>query len=169
MSRITGFLRSHVAIAVMSSMATVVLAGAVMSIAHTGFAQDGDETIYGCVRERTGVLRIVDDPSDCRRRETAIDWNREGPVGTVDVERRTVGETLPAEEWSTVIASCEPGETVIGGGYTLGSIGFNDKVHVDSPYTDPGTGSDGWIVSVINDSIYPIDLWVTAICLDSGA
>ncbi len=168
MLRIMRFLRSHIAIAVMSSVATVVLAGAVMTITHTGFAQDGEETIYGCVQTHSGDLRIVDDPADCRRTETAIDWNREGPVGTVDVERRTQYGTIPAEDWTSVTAFCEAGEVVTGGGYSLGSIGFNDKVNVDGPITDAGTGLDGWTVSVHNDTIYAIDLWVTAICLDSS-
>jgi hypothetical protein len=168
MFRILRFLRSHVAVAVMSSLATVLLAGAVMSITHTGFAADDEETIYGCVQARSGDLRVVEDPGDCRRSETAIDWNREGPVGSVDVTRRTEHGTIPAEDWTSVTAFCEEGEVVIGGGYSLGSIGFNDKVNVDGPITDSVTGLDGWIVSVHNDTTNPIDLWVTAICLDSG-
>lgn len=39
------------------------------------------EIISGCVMKRFGLLRIVDSPSDCRRRESPISWNVEGPAG----------------------------------------------------------------------------------------
>ncbi len=85
------------------------------------------------------------------------------PIKAPPVRRETKG-LITAHNWDSVISFCEEGETVLGGGYTLASIGFNDKVHVDAPYTDGASGLDGWLVTVINDSDFNIQLWVQAIC-----
>lgn len=41
---------------------------------------DGD-IINACKNNRNGILRVVDDDADCRRSETPLSWNTEGPQG----------------------------------------------------------------------------------------
>ena len=54
----------------------VVCAGSV-AIAQV----DEDETIHACVGNHTGPTRIVDGADDCRRNETPLSWNEQGPAG----------------------------------------------------------------------------------------
>jgi hypothetical protein len=145
----------------------LVVAAAVFVSVGVGFADDG-ATIDGCVG-RSGSLRVVDSPSECRPSESHIWWNQEGPIGppgpATTFTRRTEHGIIESANWQGVEAYCLPGEVVTGGGYSLGSIGFNDKVNSDGPITVDG--NDGWIVSVHNDTEFDIDLWVTAICAAS--
>ena len=72
-----------IAVAVMS----VVLAGGGLALA-VGTDSEG---LVACARNKDGRMRLVDDPSDCRRRETAVSWNVAGPQGDPGVQ----GETGP--------------------------------------------------------------------------
>ncbi|MGI9643142.1 MAG: hypothetical protein ACR2N9_10190 [Acidimicrobiia bacterium] len=47
----------------------------------TALATHDANTIHGCVNDRSGVLRVVADPGDCRRSESALDWNVQGVAG----------------------------------------------------------------------------------------
>lgn len=38
-------------------------------------------TIYGCYQEKTGQLRIVSGPKQCKKNEQSISWNQAGPQG----------------------------------------------------------------------------------------
>jgi hypothetical protein len=44
-------------------------------------AQVGADTIHGCVKQKSGKLRIVGDPGQCTDKEAAVSWNSEGPQG----------------------------------------------------------------------------------------
>jgi type VI secretion system secreted protein Hcp len=52
-------------------------AGSAIAVAQV----TGEDPIDGCYNRLTGLLRIVEDPNDCRALETAIQWNRRGPQG----------------------------------------------------------------------------------------
>lgn len=39
------------------------------------------DTIHGCVKQKSGKLRIVGDPGQCTDKEAAISWNNEGSQG----------------------------------------------------------------------------------------
>lgn len=41
----------------------------------------GSGPLVGCVQRSNGSLRIVSGVADCKANETAVTWNREGPVG----------------------------------------------------------------------------------------
>lgn len=59
---------------------TIVIFLTVLIVA--GFTQLGDAaTIYGCVKNKDGDLRIVSAPSQCVKTETTISWNSIGPQG----------------------------------------------------------------------------------------
>ena len=46
-------------------------------------AADGPKTIDACRDNRHGLVRIVFDPNACKKRETHVAWNVEGPPGPV--------------------------------------------------------------------------------------
>ena len=39
------------------------------------------DVIHGCYRKWAKILRIVNGPEDCRKREQYISWNQQGPPG----------------------------------------------------------------------------------------
>ena len=47
-----------------------------------------DEAIHACLKHGNGQLRVVSSTGDCKRNETALSWNRRGPVG----EKGAAGE-----------------------------------------------------------------------------
>jgi len=63
-----------------------VLGGLVMLAVSAGaaFALHDATTIHACAQNKDGLLRLVADPGVCdERRETAVEWNVEGPAGPV--------------------------------------------------------------------------------------
>jgi hypothetical protein len=44
-------------------------------------ASNGDNTIYACVGERSGAVRLIDGPGSCLRGELLVTWNEHGSVG----------------------------------------------------------------------------------------
>ena len=60
-------------------LAAGLLAGA---FAHAGLRRvDTPTTIHACKLVPSGLLRIVGEPSDCRRHERHLSWNVQGPAG----------------------------------------------------------------------------------------
>jgi len=157
-------LKGQIVVAVISSIVTVGVLAVALTATGVGFAADGDNTIHGCVGRVSGLLRVVDEPGDCRRLETPIEWNKQGPPGMAAVEQRTATGWMDPHDTFQLQSLCEAGEVVTGGGYSLGSIGFNDKINVSGPLHSP----QGWTVQGFNDTDFPIFLSVTAICADLG-
>lgn len=59
------------------------------------YAISDDGVIYGCVGNGPiGNLRVVDDPSQCKRFETAVQWNVVGPQGPKG-DKGDTGDTGP--------------------------------------------------------------------------
>jgi hypothetical protein len=64
---------------VAACLAAGLLAGA---FAQAGLqAIDTSTTIHACRLVPSGLVRIVDEPSDCRRHERHLSWNVKGPAG----------------------------------------------------------------------------------------
>lgn len=145
------------------SLITLAVAAAAATVGGVAFANGDGDTIHGCVTN-AGLLRVVDG-EHCKHSETPIEWNVQGPPGpsAISTEWRTEYGTISPRDWNTVTSPCESGEVVTGGGYSLGSIGLNDKVNFDGPVPIDG-GAQGWAVSVHNDTDYTLEVWVTAIC-----
>ena len=155
-------MRSRLLAAFAGAAATIAVTVGVMTAAGVGFASGGG-TINGCVKAPAGRLRVVNSSTVCRPGETAIQWNQQGPPGpSVTFVRRTQTGTVLAGQWSAVTSFCLAGEVVTGGGYSVGSIGFNDKVNQDEPLTQGGL--DGWIMALNNSTAFNLPVWVTAIC-----
>lgn len=64
-------------------------------------------TITGCYHNQSGALRVVDSAEQCRRQETAMTWNQQGPTGPTGAqgpqgETGTTGpQGLPGEPGAT--------------------------------------------------------------------
>ncbi len=85
--------------------------------------------------------------------------------GVTGLTQRTVEAhvTGPAHNTSQVQASCDPDEILTGGGYTVASVGHQDKVYVNAPYQDRS-----WLVEFVNDTDFNIELYAFAICIGSA-
>jgi hypothetical protein len=87
------------------------------------------------------------------------------PTGVHGLTQRveTVHATAAAHNTTEVQASCHDDELLTGGGYQVGSIGFNDKVYVNAPLNDKT-----WLVEIIDDTDFTIDVWAYAVCIAAG-
>jgi hypothetical protein len=68
----------------MKTILLAVLAATVSVVAGVAWAATSGEAtnvIYGCKHPSGGWLRQVSGPAQCRRRETPVNWNIEGPKG----------------------------------------------------------------------------------------
>lgn len=64
---------------------TIVVAVAAMGVAgvaHAASDTGSDDVVQACVHRQSGNVRIVDDPSNCRKPETPLSWNEQGGVGS---------------------------------------------------------------------------------------
>ena len=72
-----------------SKKIAVLVAGAVAALALGSFAfaaiPDGGGVIHGCYKNDTGAMRVTDSdtnlPKGCNSKETALNWNQQGPKG----------------------------------------------------------------------------------------
>jgi len=87
---------------VMGFLAASLILGMQLFFVSSAYAEEG--MIYACVNKNTGKMRSVDSPDQCRRRETVLSWNVEGPPGEKGPEgnkgdkgdKGDQGETGPA-------------------------------------------------------------------------
>ncbi len=146
---------SPLVVAILASLLTAALLSVGMAIA----ADDGD-TFYACARPsgrvRAGTIRVNVEPT-CPARQTLVSWQDGGPLGELAVEARTTATTVPTGHHAPSV-QCEDDEAVTGGGVTVGSIGFNDKIFGSSPH------ENGWLAQIFNDTAFDLDVWVTAMC-----
>jgi hypothetical protein len=79
----------------------VALVGVALGLGGVAFATipDSSGTIHGCYG-RKGKLRVVKAGSNCRRNETAIEWNQRGPRGAIG----PTGATGASGGWNVVAA-----------------------------------------------------------------
>jgi len=102
----------------LAGLATTVFAGAAAIATAAG---DTPTTIDGCRNVRHGLVRIVFDPEACKRNETHLSWNIEGPAGPA-------GAAGPAGPTGPTGPKGDPGPTGPAGpkgepGAALGSVG----------------------------------------------
>jgi hypothetical protein len=137
------------------------------------FAQSASPTIYACVKNSTGAIRIVPAGTKCASNETPLNWNSMGagaPISGYQVVTKTFyanDETPDLRVPLTVY--CPAGKQVLGGGFD-GSSNYT-WFHDSKPYTDafaayPPPGDPvlfytGWTVGISN-VIGPVTVF--AIC-----
>jgi hypothetical protein len=88
----------------------VALVGIVIGLGGVAFATipDSSGTIHGCYNQ-SGNLRVVESANDCRKNETPLAWNQQGPPGPPGTSN-----TAFAEETSEV-STTSFGFTDLGG------------------------------------------------------
>jgi hypothetical protein len=139
------------------------------------FAQGDGFDIHACVNPG-GQIRIVDDVSLCRKQETELQWNIQGPQGepgppgltaasafyTVqsDPQRVSPGsESFPAIAW----CSSSIGDYVTGGGYNIQA----DNPGCVAVVWNMADGSDEWSVQVVNECDTEIWFLAQAVCAEA--
>ncbi len=87
------------------------------------------------------------------------------PKGVAGLAQRTVQAhiTAPAHNTSEVQAWYDPDELLTGGGYTIFSVGHDDKVYVNAPYQDRS-----WLVEFVNDTDFNIELYAFTVCIGAA-
>lgn len=77
---------------------TAVALGIIIPVVGTASwvaaSENSSATIHACVHRESGQVRIVSGGEQCRRNETALEWNAEGPAGPVGAGAQ--GEMGPA-------------------------------------------------------------------------
>lgn len=58
-----------------------LFAAVVGGFATAQTAPEDTEVLWACVKDDDGKIRLVGDPSECAKKETAIWWNQQGPPG----------------------------------------------------------------------------------------
>jgi hypothetical protein len=75
-TRTPRFLRSRSAAAATSAAIAIAVMGGTAAVAN-----HNSDVLHACQRTQTGALRIVASPSECANNETAVEWNKQGPIG----------------------------------------------------------------------------------------
>jgi hypothetical protein len=115
--------------AVVLTAVLALAAGAFGGRAAANLAGGGTETIHACRNSSTGAIRVVDDPSQCRPAEVAMEWNVKGPQGDKGEkgERGADGATWHAGE-----------------GVPPASLGSDGDFYLDQLVGDAYRKSGGW-------------------------
>ena len=120
-----------------SKKIAVLVAGAVAALALGSFAfaaiPDGGGVIHGCYNTTSGAMRVTDSdtslPKGCSSKETALNWNQQGPKGDRGPSNAywTEGnETLAPNTWTVVATrTVPPGLYVVSGKLSLKASGLN--------------------------------------------
>src|SRR5690349_9582331 len=74
------FLARRVVLAVVLIAGTTIVGVALAGQALTHKTHEASNVIRACVKQE-GQLRVVDSESDCKKNETALAWNVQGPQG----------------------------------------------------------------------------------------
>lgn len=88
-----------------------LLGGALVAVVVGGLvsvgAQSSSNTIYACVSDATGIVRVVAAGTECRPQEQAVQWNVMGPAGPQGPQGLP-GERPPL----SLTVDCSAGETI---------------------------------------------------------
>lgn len=156
-----------------------VLVGAV-SYGGIAAAVHDTNTIHACADNSTGALRLVKGAEDCRKHETALEWNVEGPQGPQgpagpqgepgglsghEVVAKTSITVAPGQEEDATV-TCPEGKVVTGGGPVFSRW---PVLKVKLFESGPSTASS-WRVRVANESTeFDASFDLRAVCVDENA
>ncbi len=181
------------------SAIAAVVAVALLATTTYGSIPSEDGTIYACYDKRTGVLRVIDRDRDegCRRGETPLKWNVEGPRGARGPrgpqgdagpagptgpkgDKGDPGMSGPETAWATtpmdsrphksVVAFCPSGKQSIAAwpGVITSSASDDSQVHVVR--VTRGTPSNAIAIATEDDTGYdgPWRLQLMVMCANVG-
>jgi hypothetical protein len=115
-------------------IALLTAAGALLLAALAVAPQAEAATIYACVKKKSGSARIVSKKAKCKKGESKLSWNSEGPAGRNGVNGANgsngkdgaqgkegipgpFGETLPSGKSETGVYALEGSSSVIQSGW----------------------------------------------------
>ena len=64
-------------------VASIVAISVVGAALATSTVLQDDTTLFACAQRANGMLRLVDNASECRQTEEAVAWNTQGPPGPI--------------------------------------------------------------------------------------
>ena len=121
-----------------TAIAFAIIVPVVGAATWVSASEDRPAAIHGCVDRHNGQVRIVSPQGHCRRSETALDWNVEGPPGAPG----PAGTSGPAG------VNGDPGPA--------GPAGVNGDPGPAGPPGAPGTpGVSGWEYVVSSAVLLP--------------
>jgi hypothetical protein len=95
-----------------AQLALAALAGALLAGAGYAVASSGPKPIRGCIENKTRLLHVTN--GRCKRGQSRIDWNRQGPQGPRGAQGAQGPQgPLAASAWAT-IGTSGAGVTVSG-------------------------------------------------------
>jgi len=59
----------------------LVVSGLVLAVFIAAISETSAQTIYSCYNKKSGTMRYVTGPGQCKKTETEISWNTTGPKG----------------------------------------------------------------------------------------
>lgn len=89
----------------------------------------------------------------------------QGPAGAINTYLRYSNFTVAPQQGGYGIASCDPGDQVISGGF--GGLNFNVFVRASTPILDGPTVVWSWSVEVYNNGGLNTLVFITAVCADT--
>lgn len=72
----------------------------------------------------------------------------------------TVQVTVPANSVQQAEPACPANQLLTGGGYQVASVGADDKVFINAP-----ADSQTWLVEMVNNTAFDIQLTAYAVCI----
>jgi hypothetical protein len=128
------------------SLGALLLAVFAAGMATRGvFAQPDGNTIYACMGERSGTVRLVEEGESCARGEVLVSWNRVGPAGP----RGPQGDPGPAGPPGASGQAGEDAPQVVQGWFRIDDFG-------QGTYTILSGDGFGFTAIIPQDSFAPV-------------
>ena len=137
-------------------------------------SEDPSAPIHVCVHRENGQVRIVSAGEQCRRQESGLQWNAEGPAGPTGPagpagapgisgwEQRTAFAMVPAGGTGSAVVRCTSGKQVLSGGFA--TPGAGTTIVESHPATVAPGQNPGWVVWARNSAAADTALTVYALC-----
>jgi hypothetical protein len=169
-----------------TAVATGIIVTVVGAASWVAAGEDPSAAIHSCVHQENGQVRIVSATEHCRRTESALEWNAEGPAGPAGPqgepgpagsagpqgpagapgisgwEQRTAFATVSAGGTASAVVRCTSGKQVFGGGF--GTPGAGTTIVESRPASVAPGQNPGWTVWARNASAADTTLAVYALC-----
>jgi hypothetical protein len=110
---------------------------------------DSNGTIHGCYQKRTGSLRVVESPGDCKANERPLDWQSGSQPSTIVVQRATSTQSVTSRSLVPFDVKNAGAEIPLTGNTWTQAANETDKLYGIVHYTPPAhcdsAGSTGFM------------------------
>lgn len=161
----------------------VALGGGAYAVTSHSPGRADAKVLRGCVDRHSGELRIVKAGHRCGKGESAVKWNKLGPVGatgpagapgaagaTKVVVRTKVLPSLAGGAFTNDFVVCAAGERAVAGGASFESFSGKELLSQSYPVSAGGAPSTagstpaGWRSHVFNNTAFAVTPVVYAVC-----